>query len=48
MVVPNANFHQNKNARPNPSQAANEYLLAKVKDAEYQQRLFNNDFVNGI
>ena len=47
-VTPNANIHQNKNVRPNPTQAANEFLLQKVQDPAYQQKLFNNDFVNGV
>ena len=47
-VMPNANLHQNKSARPNPTQAANEYLLQRVQDPAYQQKLFNNDFVNGV
>lgn len=47
-VMPNANLHQNKSARPDPTRAANDYLLQKVQDPAYQQKLFNNDFVNGV
>jgi hypothetical protein len=46
--MPNSNLHQNKSSRPNPTQAANDFLMKKVNDPGYQQKLFNNDFVNGV
>ena len=46
--MPNSNLHQNKSSRTNPTQAANDFLMKKVNDPGYQQKLFNNDFVNGV